>query len=176
MTDAERNRFFFGQLLGVEELNREQAYLLEKRWLHNRRVHGYGVVDGLTVEPAPDGGPAIVVQPGLALDRLGREIVVAEPCRVDVRAVGPEPSTVLLAYAEQETERRTIHEGYELRLVPGSATAGDAVALGAVSKPAGSPPLVDLTHRDLVSPTAVLEERIRLLDERVARLERSLSE
>ena len=95
--DAERNHYFLGQLLGVAELELEQTYLLEKRWLHNRRLHGSGVVDGLTVTPAGEGAPEVVVEPGLALDGCGREIVVPEPCRISLAAVGPEWSTVVLA-------------------------------------------------------------------------------
>lgn len=47
----ERVKYFYGQLLGVREFQSEQSYFYEKHRLHNRYLHGYGVVCGLTVEP-----------------------------------------------------------------------------------------------------------------------------
>jgi hypothetical protein len=46
----ERVKYFYGQLLGVREFQSEQRYFLEKHRLHNRYLHGYGVVCGLAVE------------------------------------------------------------------------------------------------------------------------------
>jgi hypothetical protein len=47
----ERVKYFYGQLLGVRELQSEQDYFFEKHRLHNRYLHGYGVICGLEVEP-----------------------------------------------------------------------------------------------------------------------------
>jgi len=47
----ERVKYFYGQLLGVREFQSEQAYFFEKHRLHNRYLHGYGVVCGLEVIP-----------------------------------------------------------------------------------------------------------------------------
>jgi hypothetical protein len=47
----ERVKYFYGQLLGVREFQSEQAYFFEKHRLHNRYLHGYGVICGLEVEP-----------------------------------------------------------------------------------------------------------------------------
>ena len=70
-----RNRYFYGKLLDVFHFELEQNYLNGKRWLLNRMVIGYGVLCGLDVRPAPQ-GRAVVVTPGAAIDRCGREIVV----------------------------------------------------------------------------------------------------
>jgi hypothetical protein len=171
--DAERNHYFFGQLLGVAEFELEQTYLREKRWLHNRCLHGWGVVDGLTVSPVGDGRLGIVVEPGLALDPRGREIVVPAPCRVSLAGAGPEWSTVVIAYVEEETERRTIRESYEVSVLPGLGAAHDVIPLAAVRVPESAAPVVDPAQRAVVSSTASLEARIRALEERVAELERS---
>lgn len=73
----ERNRYFHGQMLGVRQFQLETDYHSRKRWLVNRLVVGYGVVCGLGVRMAEgENEPAIVVEPGLAIDRWGREIVV----------------------------------------------------------------------------------------------------
>jgi hypothetical protein len=47
----ERVKYFYGQLLGVREFQSEQNYFFEKHRLHNRYLHGYGVICGLEVGP-----------------------------------------------------------------------------------------------------------------------------
>ncbi len=49
----ERLKYFYGQMLGVSDLQSEQDYFREKLKLHNRCLHGYGVVCGLRVVPLP---------------------------------------------------------------------------------------------------------------------------
>ena len=73
-----RNRYFYGQLLGVYNFELETDYAIRQRRLLNRLVLGYGVVCGLNVE-LTSGGHKIIVGPGLAIDRHGREIVVPQP-------------------------------------------------------------------------------------------------
>jgi hypothetical protein len=70
-----RNRYHFGQLLGVEQFVLETDYFNHKRWLLNRLVSGYGVVCGLDVKPGQSPNE-IVVTPGVAIDKWGREIIV----------------------------------------------------------------------------------------------------
>jgi len=48
-----RLKYFYGQMLSADDFNLEQAYFREKLKLHNRCLHGYGVVCGLLVEPVP---------------------------------------------------------------------------------------------------------------------------
>jgi hypothetical protein len=73
-----RNRYFYGKMLDVFHLDLEQCYLNEKRWLLNQRIIGCGVVCGLDVTLGQD-NKSVIVQPGLALDRCGREVIVATP-------------------------------------------------------------------------------------------------
>lgn len=49
----DRLRYFYGQMLHARDLQMEQAYFREKLKLHNRCLHGWGVVCGLEVTPAP---------------------------------------------------------------------------------------------------------------------------
>jgi hypothetical protein len=72
---AVRNNYFYGKLLDVFHLEMEQQYFNSKRWLLNRFVTGPGVVCGLKVELTDD-EKSVVVLPGLAIDRCGREIIV----------------------------------------------------------------------------------------------------
>jgi hypothetical protein len=71
-----RNRYHHGQLLDVFHFELETNYFNAKRWLINRLVCGYGVVCGLNVLVGPE-KDQILVDAGVALDKCGREIVVA---------------------------------------------------------------------------------------------------
>ena len=73
----ERNKYYYGMLLSVEDFNSEQKYMNDKRRLVNRLVHGIGVVSGLNVVAIDD--QTISVESGLAFDNTGREIIVDSP-------------------------------------------------------------------------------------------------
>jgi hypothetical protein len=73
-----RNRYFYGKLLDVFHFELEQSYFNAKRWLLNRRVFGYGVICGLDVRLSED-RRGVIVLPGIALDKWGREIIVPQP-------------------------------------------------------------------------------------------------
>ena len=73
----ERNKYYYGMLLSVENFNAEQKYVNDKRRLINRMVHGSGVVSGLSVVAIDE--QTISLESGLAFDSTGREIVVANP-------------------------------------------------------------------------------------------------
>lgn len=83
-----RPRYFYGQLLDVRHFESEQDYFKRKLWMLNRMVSGYGVVCGLDVQVGED-NHSVVVTPGLALDKNGREIVV--PCRSKPVPIEPRP-------------------------------------------------------------------------------------
>jgi hypothetical protein len=75
-----RPRFFAGQLLTEEDLNRLDHYIVEKNKLHNRYLHGWGVVCGLEVFCHPCEGQ-VTVTSGYALSPCGEDIVL---CANDV--------------------------------------------------------------------------------------------
>lgn len=68
-----RNQFFYGKRMDVQHFRMEQDYGRLKTWLLNRLTLGKGVLCGLQV--ALD-GKRLVIDPGCAIDGLGREIVV----------------------------------------------------------------------------------------------------
>src|SRR5947209_1137950 len=80
-----RPRFFAGQLLTDEDLNRLDRYIVEKNKLHNRYLHGWGVVCGLEVVCQPCN--VVTVRPGYALSQCGEDIVVCAATEVDVCAL-----------------------------------------------------------------------------------------
>ena len=75
LSSPARNNFFYGKLMGVQQFQLEQAYFLRQRWLLNRLGLGSGVLCGLEVVPTED-GQKLWLRPGVALDGLGREILV----------------------------------------------------------------------------------------------------
>ena len=81
-----RPRFFAGQVLTADDLNRLDYYIRAKNRLHNRQLHGWGVVNGLEVACDPC-GKGVVVGCGYALSPCGDDIVVCEPVLVDVCAL-----------------------------------------------------------------------------------------
>lgn len=72
----QRPRYFDGQLLTQAELTSEQTYVLEKNRLHNRYLHGWGVVCGLRVSCCDD--TRVTVEAGYALDPCGNDIVLPQ--------------------------------------------------------------------------------------------------
>jgi hypothetical protein len=130
----QRPRYFTGQLLTAEDFQAEQSYFLGRGRADNRFLHGWGVVCGLGVTPSDKGG--VVVQPGLAIDGLGREIVVPDPQEmpdprqpIDDRGepcgarVDSEVVTICVTYAERLEdgggEARSVRETYILAVEPG---------------------------------------------------------
>lgn len=73
----DRNRYFYGKLLSVDDFETEQKYNNNKRRMINRFVLGTGVVCGMNVVVVDDS--TVSVEKGLALDFSGREIVIEAP-------------------------------------------------------------------------------------------------
>ncbi len=78
-----RPRFFAGQLLTEQDLNRLENYILAKNRLHNRYLVGHGVVCGLEVTCSPCAN-TIGVSSGYAIDPCGNDIIVCSPDTVDI--------------------------------------------------------------------------------------------
>jgi hypothetical protein len=140
-----RNNYFFGELLDVDDFTAEQEYHVGKRRLLNRTAVGAGILCGLEVAATPDG--ELKVEPGVALDPYGREIVVGSPQTVDPRLtdeagrlIAQSASlqvTLYLCYAESgsgaepapgsEARQERIVEGFTMQVREGRPPA--AVAL-----------------------------------------------
>lgn len=79
--EMRRNRYFTGRYLTAHDFRLEQGYFLSRHRLHNRLMHGWGIVCGLGVHPHPNPECAnhVIVDPGIAIDCCGREIILEEP-------------------------------------------------------------------------------------------------
>lgn len=82
---GERNRYFYGKLMTVRDFEDEQTYFNDKRRLGNRMLHGAGVAAGLGVLLVDN--QTFSLEAGMALDYLGREIVVRDPCVKRISAI-----------------------------------------------------------------------------------------
>ena len=105
-TGFRRNNFFPGRLLTASDLELEQNYFRAKQKLHNRALHGFGIVSGLEVSYRRD---KLLVTAGLALDCEGNEITVAGSQSVPL----PQPNTdtpvfLIICYSETRTNTTAI--------------------------------------------------------------------
>jgi hypothetical protein len=89
-----RNQYFEGKRLTADSFRVEQSYLLERRRLLNRAIHGWGVVYGYAMKPVRDGkcrteeeSGSLEIGPGLALDECGRELLLARAASLSVNNV-----------------------------------------------------------------------------------------
>jgi hypothetical protein len=82
----ERVRFFPRQLLGADDLTTEQTYFREKLRRHNRFLHGWGVVCGCAVKPAPTEAKPyqVLICPGYIVTPCGDEIMIGCPALFDL--------------------------------------------------------------------------------------------
>ena len=100
LPEIERPAFFDGQRLTAADLAQAQAYARDLRWLHNRSLHGWGIVAGLAAD-GDRGAKSVTVHAGYALDCAGRDLVLAEPVVLEVpAAAGPATYVLTISYAE----------------------------------------------------------------------------
>jgi hypothetical protein len=81
---SKRVNYTLGLVLGVDEFQQDQLYHAAGRRGHNRLLHGYGTVWGLATAWAAGADPEIQVEPGIAIDPVGREICVPDRMCVKV--------------------------------------------------------------------------------------------
>jgi hypothetical protein len=101
LTSTRRVNYYTGMLLSEADLRQEQSYQREKSRQHLRYLHGYGTVCGLQVVPYGSEKPAFIkVEPGLALDRWGREIIVPQAAELDLEAYAHDAGGALFVVLE----------------------------------------------------------------------------
>lgn len=138
---VKRVNYFYGQMLSADDFRAEQTYFIAKRHRLNRAVLGYGVVAGLSVTvPGDSSAPALVVEPGLAIDARGREIEVDAAVTLDIPPSTCAHHYVIVEYIERETDAvafptatsetmpARIEEGAVVRLSDAKDDTGVAVA------------------------------------------------
>jgi hypothetical protein len=135
------HRFFPDERLTAEVLNESADAERERRWLHNKLLHGYGISFGLEVERG-DGDTSVVVGRGHAIDLEGRDLVVDQPQHVQVPPVPNGDFDLVCEWSDDTRETSTSScgaTGETVRreiprlqfVVPGSS--GAAVVLGTIT-------------------------------------------
>jgi hypothetical protein len=95
-----RPNYYDGQLLLKDDFLAEQRYHLEFRQRHNRKMHGWGVVEGLEVLPRSD--DSIKISSGYAIDDSGQDILLNKAENLDLSEFGPNDVVkIKLAYDEE---------------------------------------------------------------------------
>lgn len=131
-----RPRFFAGQLLTEEDLQKLIDYVVAKNRLHNQRLWGDGVVCGLEVTCNPCGGGTVRVNPGYALDCCGNDLLLGCPQDLDINAMVRDLKRNLLGgidcgdpcppkKKEPTKEMPAPQTGSNLRVDPAAATPDD---------------------------------------------------
>jgi hypothetical protein len=110
-----RNLYRYGLLMDADRFQKDQDHCNEQRHLLNRFATGAGVLCGLALS-FNAATEVLSLNPGIAIDRAGREIVVPIPTPIDItqltdaqgKTTGPVPpaSTLLIsvAYAEKKID------------------------------------------------------------------------
>lgn len=92
-----RNNYYEGKRLTVDSFRVEQKYLLERRQLLNRAIHGWGVVYGYAIKAgSPPVTGRLEIGAGLALDKWGRELLQTQTAIEvnDMIIFGPDEKSV----------------------------------------------------------------------------------
>jgi hypothetical protein len=92
---VERVRYFSRQLLDAHDLTDDQTYHRAKQRMHNRLLHGWGIVCGLEVIPnATNQAPSnVTIRPGFALSPQGDEICLPDEVQFDLATCTTGPPT-----------------------------------------------------------------------------------
>jgi hypothetical protein len=110
LPSLERPAFFAGQRLTAEDLAAAQSYTRELRWLHNRSLHGWGIVLGLAVSGTRE-EREVKVSPGFALDCAGRELVLEAAKTLRVPPVADGTFDLTISFAEDAALEQVTRHG-----------------------------------------------------------------
>lgn len=109
ITDIKRLNYYEGEYLGAVDFEAEQEYHRDMRRRHNLGPHTWGIVSGLDIAQFLNGGPNsevdVFVQPGVAVDGYGREIIVFGPYQLSADLFadfpGKQTLSVWIGYSQQ---------------------------------------------------------------------------
>ena len=136
-----RVNYFNGQRLDADDFRAEQSYQIAVRRKLYSALYSVGIVQGLEVTPHPTDPHQVIVAPGVALDFLGREIILLSATGV-IAAGTPttNPAAIfgnylVISYTEQRTQ--AVSDG----CVAGNGPCGGTLAWGAATRIVAQPAL-----------------------------------
>src|SRR5205085_9484787 len=107
--EIKRTNYFTSQFLVEDDFRDEQAYHVDMRRLHNRALHVWGVVDGLTVSKT--GAREVTVSEGMAIDSQGREIVFPSARKSQGALDKPGDFFVVISYRQDDQNSDYVYKG-----------------------------------------------------------------
>ena len=126
----ERNRYFFGKLIGPREMRMEQDYFTERSNMHSQFVSGSGIICGLELSDPVQNGTTdtgghltVTLNPGIAIGGHGRPIVVEDSPSLMIRKGGKSGDYVLPAGNKVHVFLTYTERGEGLVPVPGEESA-----------------------------------------------------
>lgn len=99
-----RVRYFTGQFLQQEDFTDEQNYHIGQQRHHNKRMHTWGIVEGLDVT-ANIGATQITVSTGTAIDGEGRQIILTEEVLLPLDQFADKTVFVVIRYHEIPSDK-----------------------------------------------------------------------
>jgi hypothetical protein len=106
----DRVNYFNGQRLDAADFRADQDYQMRVRRMLFSSLYSIGIVQGLEVTKHPTDPHKVRVAPGVALDVIGREIILLDSTDVQVAGTpSPSPGVIfgnflVIAYAEQRVQ------------------------------------------------------------------------
>ena len=151
-----RPNYFYGQMLGEREFRGEQEYFREKLKLHQRCLHGWGVVCGLDVTPGEEPPPCDPQKPTKS-EEIKAEI---EKLEEEKKAVANDPDKVKAIESRIEELRRALDRECQSkeREQPTSIVIHCGLALDCL----GNEIVVREPRRIAISPLLSPEQRDRI--------------
>lgn len=103
------------QFLREPDFSDEQLYHRTMRYQHNRRLHTKGIAYGMTVTKSTD--KKVMVSSGMAIDGVGRDIVLFEGEEVDLAPFNKANITsyFIISFGEQDTDSSIPDPNPEIR-------------------------------------------------------------
>lgn len=103
-TSHKRLNYYTGQLLNADDFKDEQLYHVDTLRSHNRNLHTWGIARGLNVEKI--GTKNVTISLGMAIDGLGRQIVLDELKEIDLSRSTASSLYLTISYNEEQTDFR----------------------------------------------------------------------
>jgi len=95
-----RVHYFNGQFLVADDFSVEQTYHIDMLKMHNKDIHGWGVVKGFKVSVKDN---KIQVTQGMAIDDQGRQIILKTDSQLDIAP--PKSGGIYLCYKETPCDK-----------------------------------------------------------------------
>ncbi len=100
---GQKPHYYNSQLLLEDDFLEEQKYHINARRMHNQKLHGTGVVKGLTI--SCENTKSIMISSGLAIDKSGNEIAIDTKNNISLAEFDANDLvTVSLVYEEDDAD------------------------------------------------------------------------